>query len=313
MISSNSFKIAQPPGPRKSGKRISAKKKSGLSIIKEKKEEHLSYDQFGERYGLQQVNDPVVSATINAYVDRNNLQNKNWAQLCASFDRLLAYLGNDNPIFSRLIYSICDKSLREESYKVKGGARRTIKGTVLRKITVREQNRKHREFMAGIQNVIDHLWERAPFLQPYPGDERNPLSGRRLRELLWQLKALKRAELEIEKLKKEDKGKKARYAHDPVTGEFERVGTAIVDPSTVLLVYVWKAKEELTGSGLSAEDYKAIASLMTFWKFFPSDIGSDSVEQVTLLKDRIKYYKDKDIRFHHSEWSQEYHPMVYVD
>jgi hypothetical protein len=305
--------IVEEAGLRQKRRRKGAVKKLVGLPVKKQQGGRVSCQQFCERYGLQPVNEPVVTDTIKKYVEKNDLQGKDWAELCPPFDLLLKYLGNDTPILPRLIFSICDKSLKEESYRVKGGIRKIIKGTQLRKKTVRDDNRKRNEYLDSLKTVIAYLWERAPYLRPYPGDEENPLSGSRQRELLSQLSSLQRAERQIEALRREDKGRKARYAYDHIKQRYLRVGTAITDPSTVLLVYVWKAKEAKNGSHLSEEDYQAIASVMEFWKFFPTDVEHDTIQQILLLKDRIKHYKKAMVEFVSSGWNVEYHPMAYID
>jgi hypothetical protein len=313
MSDSREFVVVQPVAfGRKSRKKGTKSKIRDLAVDSEAGK-RLTYHQFRERYSLEPGSDPTISDTIDAYVKRNNLQDKKWAKLCPPFDHLLGYLGAGSPILWRLIFSICDKLMRERSFTARHGVRRIIKGPQLRKITVKEERRRHGQYLASLKVVIDHLRKSAPFLMAYPGDENNPLSGTRERRLLEQLEALQRAEMDIEKLRKEDKGRSARYAYDRATGRYIRVGTTITDPITVLLIYVWKAKEERSKLYLSREDFNAIAIILEFLNFFPSSLEGNSLDQVVFLRDRIKRYRKMNIRFHPSGWAQEYHPMVYIE
>jgi len=273
----------------------------------------MTYQQFCERYDIRPGNEPIVFETINKYVEKKRLQNKNWAEMCEPFELLLAHLGKDGPILKRLLYAICGRLLKEESVAVKGGGRRIVKGVKLRKKEVKKENRKREEYLKALIILVDHLQEVAPFLSPYPNDELNPLSGYRLRELVWQLRALKRAELEIDTLKREDRGRMAEYAYDDKTGHYRRVGTAVTDPISVLLIYVWKSKEERTGMPLTDEDYEAMASVLEFWNFLPPEMQNAIREQIILLKDRMKYYLKANIWFYHASSSHDYIPTVYTD
>jgi hypothetical protein len=271
----------------------------------------ITFAEFCDKYGLQPINEPIVGERIGEYVQKRKLFGANWAEMYGPFNRLQRYFGKDNPILRRLIYSMCDKQLQEESYKIKGGVK-VIRGPALRKKNVKARNRDRSKYLTSLNTIIEHLRESAPFLAPYPEDDLNPLSGTRLRELLVQLKALASAERDIDSLKREDKGRGALYVHDSATRRYVKVGIGIDDPSTALLVLVWKAKEEKTHSDLSGDDLWDIASILSFWHFIPKNfIEGGGV--MTLLEDRLKYYRTKTIRVAPPDRSLEYHPFVYYE
>jgi hypothetical protein len=280
------------------------------------------YEEFCKHYHLLWGNAPVIFDTVNTYVEQKRLRKKNWAVMCEPFDLLLGYLDDDPIILERLIYANCDKLLNKKSRdgeppeekSVQGkGKPKKMKGSDVPKETPMQIRRRRKQIMNAMNTLIDYLSERAPFLAAYPNDEVNPLSGSRLRQILSLLKDLQRSEMEIDALKKEDEGKKARYAFDPVTGHQRRVGTTVIDPLTVLLIYVWKGKEQQKEMPLADEDFEAIVKLLDFWEFIPKVAGDPLETQITYLKDRLKHYRDKIIRFHPSGWNEEYVPMVYVD
>jgi hypothetical protein len=308
----NRFIVDHAVAPLKKRGKKSSKKLVGLPPPDASKE-YLSFEQACERFGLLQMNDPHVSETIQSYVAKYKLKEKNWAGIVESLDYLKTLFEDDHTLLRRLFYTNCAKQLSGYTLKDKDGQIKSFKGTKLKKVSVKKTNKDRKEYLTSLKCVLDQIQERAPYLVPYQGDEDNPLSGYRQRELLWQLRALYRSEMEIEELKKEDGGRKARYAFDPHRRRYVRIGTAINEPLTVFLIYIWKCKESKSGAPLNDEDYQKITEVMAFWKFFPRDIEYDTTQQVILLKDRIKYYRNKTIVFVPSEWSQEYHPMVYTD
>lgn len=275
--------------------------------------EMIGFKEFCEYYDLTKDVSPEIVGSITEYVIGKNLVRKNWTEICDAYDVLVVYFEDDHWLLHKLIYSIClEKMNNSKKFTLPGGRIIKKEKTQIHRDANEKENTRRENYLQSLETVIEYLQEKAENLDPSHADEANPLAASRIKLLYDQLNDLLVAEMRITELGKMMNGNRSRFVYDATDDEYKIVGKAVFDPTTVFLIYVWKCKEKYSGEALTDLDYRKIATIFEFWKFFPENIEHLQEDQLKYLKERLRYYRDKVLRFQPSGWTNENIPSVYM-
>ena len=310
MRAKDTFRVAESPvsqrGKRQSKVRSHVAPRADRKVIGK-----MSFEDFCGEFSMRSSDEPFVFDAITKYLSQNELKAKNWAEISDDVRLILKCFGGSFEMFRKLVSAICYSKTVEKPFSVKDKGLYTPTSTMLRKKEARRIAQKRRTYRVALKTVIDSLLERALPLSYYQGDEKDPLSGRRMREVVHQLRILERAETQADDSKMTH-GRRARIAYDASKEAHLEIGKDVSDPITVFLIYAWKCKQYFTGSTLKRADYEAIAGLFEFWQFFGRRKLFNLENEITKFRERLKKYPSDDVHLDGSFLNRDSFPSAFI-